>query len=89
MFTNTYVHFTVQQKHEYMELCSLSVFMYNTLWTHCLSSPSNFMCYIFPATYLLHIDWQCICIFTCVQCSHNASLTTSGGGLANRIKIRP
>ena len=28
-------------------------------------------------------------IYTCVQCGHNASLTTSGGGLTNRISIRP
>lgn len=38
---------------------------------------------------LLHMDWGCILTYTCVQCDHNASLTTFGSGLADRIAFCP
>ena len=35
------------------------------------------------------MDWRRICIYTCVRCGHDASLTTFRSGLADRITIRP
>lgn len=57
-----------------------------------ISSSRLFKCFffynMFPPAGLLHVDSRCICIYTCVQCGHNASLTTFRSGL-DRITIRP
>ena len=45
--------------------------------------------YLFSSTELLHVDWRRICIYTCVRCGHDASLTTFRSGLADRITMRP
>lgn len=41
------------------------------------------------STHLLYVERvrKCNCIYACVQCGHNASLATSGGGLAGCIRV--
>ncbi len=35
----------------------------------------------------MYVDWKRICIYICVQCGHNASLTTFGVVLADRLQF--